>query len=366
MAKTQPTERVTEDARARIGREIKGQWTLDELIGVGGMAAVYAATRRDGGRVAIKMLHPNLSAETDLAARLVREASVANRVDHHAVVHVLDHDVDEADGAVFLVMDLLRGEPLSEQLARKRTLPPIEALGIMETVLEALSAAHAKGIVHRDIKPENIFITTEHAVRLVDFGIARVDEPGFSMTKTGHTQGTPEFMAPEQALGQRNLIDARTDVYACGATLFVLLTGKTPHEAETPQLAMIRVATQPARHIQMVQPELPECVANVVDQALEFEQKNRYPDAAAMLIAVRGALAELRSSIKPTPRQQARAPAPAPVQSVEPARSNESAAPAGLSVPVQGRRRVGWVAVLAAALLVAGVLYALMAARSHG
>src|SRR5262249_45993974 len=147
--------------------------------------------------------------------------------------------------------------------------------------------------------------------------------PGFSRTKTGDTHGTPEFMAPEQAMGQRSMINARTDVYACGATMFALLTGKTSHEAETPQLLMMRVAMEPARHVQMVRPDLPESVATVADGALESDQKDRSPDAAAMLVEVRQTLAELRQVAQSvSPAEPAEVPAPRSVESTAPPASS--------------------------------------------
>ncbi|MCU0657900.1 MAG: serine/threonine protein kinase [Polyangiaceae bacterium] len=210
-------------ARSRIGRLLRDKWKLERLLGVGGMAAVYAATHRNGSKAAVKVLHLELSLDPKMRERFLREGYVANTVDHPGAVRVLDDDRDD-DGSVFLVMELLDGESLEARQARLGGhLPPEEALLLMDQLLAVLAAAHARGIVHRDIKPENLFLRTDSELKLLDFGIARLRDNSASATRTGMTMGTPAFMAPEQALGQSERIGPPSDLWAVGATLFSLL-----------------------------------------------------------------------------------------------------------------------------------------------
>jgi serine/threonine protein kinase len=291
---------LTTHARARVGRLLRGKWTLDRLIGVGGMAAVYEATHRNGSKVAIKLLHPTLMFDTGFAQRLVQEGYVANKIAHPAAVKVFDDDTDDVDGAVFLVMELLEGQPLSSLRRQRKRIPPDEALRLMAPVMECLGFAHQKGIVHRDIKPDNLFVSRDGSVRVLDFGIARInDGSNVNATRTGMVVGSPAYMAPEQALGKMNAVGSQTDVYAIGATLFALITGTTPHAGESTQEMIIMVATQAARPLSSVMPDVHPAVARVVDKALAYEREQRYPDAMAMLHDVRAALLEMETGAPP-------------------------------------------------------------------
>ena len=222
-------------AESRVGALIKGKWTIDRLIGVGGMAVVYRATHRNKKRAAIKMLHPEFSLDQRIRARFLREGYLANSVGHPGAVRVDDDDVTE-DGAAFLVMELLEGETVEARRVRQGgRLSAAEALPMIYQLLDVLAAAHAKGIVHRDLKPDNLFLNRDGQVKVLDFGIARLHELRDEVVKTqaGSLLGTPAFMAPEQARARWDLVDARTDLWAVGATLFTLLTGRFVHEADT-------------------------------------------------------------------------------------------------------------------------------------
>jgi serine/threonine-protein kinase len=276
-------------AQARVGGVLAGRWRLDALLGLGGMAAVYAATHRNGNRVALKVLHAHYSLDEGVSARLEREGYVANLVDHPGAVRVLD-DGRAEDGAVFLVMELLDGEALDVRLARRGgRLDGGDALAITYQLLEVLAAAHAKGIVHRDIKPDNVFITRAGEVKVLDFGTARLVElpAGHSRTRNGALFGTPGFMAPEQALGHLEDIDAQTDLWAVGATLFALVSGRPVHRGTNLNEQLVEAATQPAPALASVLPGVDAALAALVDTALAFDKAERWPTARRMQDAVR-------------------------------------------------------------------------------
>ncbi len=281
---------VDERARARVGRTIAEKYRLERVLGVGGMAAVYQAVHRNGHRVALKMLHPELALDPDVRGRFLREGYVANKVEHRGAVSVLDDHAD-AEG-VFLVMDLLEGESLDTRLERAGGwLPVADVCLVAAQVLEVLEAAHAKSIVHRDIKPENLFVSNDGSVRVLDFGIARLREPdGTHHTRTGGALGTPAYMAPEQARGRRADIDARTDLWALGATMFTLLSGQYVHqEAETSEEAMILTATRHVRPLAAAAAHVAAPLAAVVDRALAYAMAERWPSAKAMREALEAA-----------------------------------------------------------------------------
>ncbi|HEY8091094.1 MAG TPA: protein kinase [Polyangiaceae bacterium] len=285
-----PEPVVEQRARARIGTTLNGKYRLDRLLGVGGMASVYAATHRNSKRVAVKVLHAELSLHPGLRTRFMREGYLANTVDHPGAVTVLDDDVAE-DGSAFLVMELLEGETLAEACDRHGGRLPLRAvLSVAYQVLDVLAAADAKSIVHRDIKPPNLFLTRTGHVKVLDFGVARLRELGGEYaTHSGLAMGTPAYMAPEQALGRTEEVDGLTDVWAVGATMFALLTGGPVHEASTPQEQMVFTATRSARTLASVSPDLPSAMTAIVDRALAFERGSRWPGAAAMRDAVREA-----------------------------------------------------------------------------
>ncbi|HMJ53970.1 MAG TPA: protein kinase [Polyangiaceae bacterium] len=272
---------VDTNGAARLGQTLKGKWRLDSILGSGGTAIVYAATHRNGNRVAVKVLHSRFSTMPAERERFSREGFFANKVEHPDVVRVLDEDVDE-DGNLFLVMELLDGEPLvARWKAAGYRLPVPEALWIADRLLAVLEVAHARGIVHRDIKPENLFLTADGGFKVLDFGIARLRGMG-SGTIRGIVLGTPGFTAPEQARGEWDIVGACTDIWAVGATLFALLTGRLVHEEQQTAAHLLRVSMEPAPPIRQIDPEVPEAVARSIDCALSFAPQLRFASAAEM------------------------------------------------------------------------------------
>jgi hypothetical protein len=278
-------------AQMRVGTTLRSKWRLDLLLGVGGMAIVYAATHRNGSRAAVKILHAELSINAQLRGRFLREGYLANAVGHPGAVKVIDDDIAE-DGSLFLVTELLDGETLEDRRIRfGGRLTEDEVVLVADQLLDVLAAAHAKGIIHRDLKPENIFLTHAGQAKVLDFGIARLREMSTisTATKAGATLGTPAYMAPEQARGLWDEVEGRSDLWACGATMFHELSGRWVHEGRTPNEQLLSAMTKPAPPCASAAPRVSHAVAQIVDRALAFERDQRWPDARSMQLAVRQA-----------------------------------------------------------------------------
>lgn len=290
----EPDTGIVKLAEARLGRVLRGKWRLDELLGIGGMAAVYSATHRNGKRVAIKVLRQEAALVADVKARFLREGYLANKVGHPGAVSILDDDVEE-DGTVFLVMELLEGETLEQRAQRQGVLPWEEVLPIAYQVLDVLCAAHSKQIVHRDVKPGNVFLDAETGVKVLDFGIARLHTVQLTSDATGHDTalGTPGFMPPEQARGRSDKVDSRSDLFGLGATMFAVMAGRHVHEADTVNEQLMLAMTEQAQSLKQLVPSLPDPVIAVVDRALRFEQSERFQDAHEMQEAVGQAYEQL-------------------------------------------------------------------------
>ncbi|WP_156339252.1 protein kinase domain-containing protein [Chondromyces crocatus] len=275
---------------ARIGKQLKEKWRLDTVLGIGGVACVYAATHRNGSRAAIKVLDPELAALSEVRERFLQEGYASNAVGHPGAVLVLDDDTTD-ENEVYLVMELLEGQTLGERAGSQGgKLTPGEVLAAASAVLDVLAAAHQKGILHRDIKPDNIFLTNDGAVKVLDFGLARVKEMPQRQkhrgTRFGYTMGTPGYMAPEQARGQWFQVDARSDLWALGATMFSLLSGKQLHEDEDGHPSFHLAATRPAPSLDEVAPGLPRPVVDIVARALAPSPANRWQSALEMRTAI--------------------------------------------------------------------------------
>lgn len=278
-------------AERRVGATLRDKYRIERVLGVGGMATVYLGVHRNGHRVAVKILHPELSQSASQRDRFIREGYVANSIEHPGAVRVLDDDIAE-DGCPFLVIELLDGSTLEERRRRAAgKLELREVLAIGYALCDALAAAHDKGIVHRDIKPENVFIRGDGSLKILDFGIAKVVSEEAAL---GGLAGTPAFMPPEQALGDiMGPIDARADLWAAGATMFTLLTGRFVHDASRTTEFLMSTVTKSAPPLLDVAPNSPQIVANIIDTALAYDRDERFVDAREMRDAIGDAYLEL-------------------------------------------------------------------------
>ncbi|MFJ9441871.1 protein kinase [Kitasatospora sp. NPDC101235] len=270
-----------------IGRALNGRYELVDMLGVGGMATVWRGVDRVLGRqVAVKVLNGGLADDPRFAERFSREAQHAAMLVHPGIVMVFDSGVDQ--GTPFIVMELVNGRSLAALLAEQGTLPVERAVGIAAAVCEALSVAHAAGLVHRDIKPGNIMITDAGGVKVVDFGIARAGSSS-NLTQTASVLGTAAYLSPEQATA--SALDGRTDLYAVGCVLTEMLTGATPFTAETPvAIAFKHVSEQPPAPSTR-RPGLPPALDAAVLRLLAKNPADRPADAAAARAEILGTVA---------------------------------------------------------------------------
>jgi serine/threonine-protein kinase len=283
----------------KAGNVVAGKYRLEQRLGSGGMAEVWAATNVfTERRIAIKFMSPEVAKTPEAAARFLKEAKVSARVDHPNVIDV--QDVGQTDhGQLFLVMELLTG--MSLDVALRHRMPAMtmhEFAGVMLDVARALAAAHASGIVHRDLKPTNVFLHTskDGAVvpKLLDFGVSKFleDDQNHALTVAGTVLGSPLYMSPEQARGDANL-DGRTDVYAFGAILFEALCGFRPYDAKNFNALIVKIATTRPKSIDEHGAHVPEPLRAVVRACLEPDLARRIPSfdgVVVLLRAARGAL----------------------------------------------------------------------------
>ncbi|CAN5924042.1 hypothetical protein BH11MYX4_BH11MYX4_08300 [soil metagenome] len=277
------------EGRRWIGRVLRDRWRIDARISRGGVGTVYAATHKNNGsRAAIKVLHPEFSRDEDTRSRFLQEGYAANQVNHPGVVRILDDDTSE-DGHAYLVMELLEGELLETRRIRKGgKLPLPDVFEVGEQLLDVLAAAHEKGIVHRDIKPDNLFITQEGRLKVLDFGFAQMrSQFRPDVTATGFLLGTPGFMSPEQAVGNRAQVDAQTDIWAVGATLFTLISGEPVHDGQSAAEMLVAAANFQPRSLASVTSGLAPRLVELVDRAVAFDKADRWPNARSMQFALR-------------------------------------------------------------------------------
>ena len=338
------------------GRQVGGRYRLDERIAVGGMGEVWRSEDTVLNRpVAVKILKPEFAGDTAFRQRFLAEARHAAVLDHPGVAQVYDFG-DSAEDAVdahrpFLVMELVRGTPLSDLIGNGKALPPAEAARVVALSADALQAAHERGIVHRDIKPGNLLVTEEGAIKVTDFGIAKA-AGAVPITATGMVVGTPHYLSPEQAGGQD--VSPASDIYSLGVVLYEALAGNRPFERDS------AVATALA-HVRDEPPPLPEQVPaglkRIATKAMAKDPAERHANAAEMA-------RELRYGPN-TAVAPAVAAAAVPATSVLPAGAPPTTATTSTGVP----RRPWWrrpglmlAAVAALLLLVGGIALALQLA----
>jgi serine/threonine protein kinase/beta-lactam-binding protein with PASTA domain len=308
-------------ARPPIGQVLDGRYRVESLIARGGMATVYLGTdMRLDRTVALKIMHAELANDEDFVRRFVSEARSVARLSHPNVVTVFDQGADGR--TLYLAMEHVPGRTLRDLLNDRGQLSPREALDIMDGVLAGLAAAHEAGMAHRDVKPENVLITDAHAVKVADFGLARL-HAGASQTKSGMIIGTAAYLAPEQVSG--GVTDARTDVYAAGVMLFELLTGLQPHTGDTPLAVAYKHVNEVVPPPSSTVPGLPPALDALVALATSRNPELRPGDAGQFLHAITSVRhGRPLGGVPVAPRMSG------------PGRADDDTPPAGLIIPSRG------------------------------
>jgi serine/threonine protein kinase len=300
MARPTPQQAVPPNHESRVdrnaprdltGKTIGGKYLVRAVLGEGGMGTVFEAENLAIGRtVAVKVLHPTQARKRVAVKRFHQEARAAGAIGHPNICEVYDLGTLD-DGSPYLVMERLVGETLADRIASEGGLPFDDVIDVLTQVLSGLVAAHEKGIVHRDIKPENIFLTRRvgcpPVAKLLDFGVSKMISPVLSgereddldLTRTGMVMGTPFYMSPEQARGDRNL-DARVDLYACGVILYEALTGRRPYVAANYNALLLQILSTSPRPARELRPALPQGFDEVLDKSMARHRDDRFQSAA--------------------------------------------------------------------------------------
>ena len=249
-----------------------GRYEILDKLGEGAMGVVHRARDRNLGRVvALKMLSAELAAEDELTKRFQREAEAVGRLNHPNIVTV--YDLGEADGRLYMAMELLEGDDLRDLIERSTPIPLAERSRIMIEICKGLGYAHSKGVIHRDIKPANIHVTGAGRVKLLDFGLARLTTRS-GITRRGMILGTPDYMSHEQAMGKE--LDHRTDVFSAGAVFYEFLTGQKPFKGKTLHSVLYQIISEDPEPLLTLNPDLPARLAAVIHRMLGKDMQRRY------------------------------------------------------------------------------------------
>ena len=263
----------------QVGEVLNGRYEILQLLGEGGMGAVYKAADRELDRfVGLKVIRPELASNPSILARFKQELLLAHQVTHRNVIRI--YDLAEAEGVKFITMEFVDGTDLRTQIREKKKFAPEEAVEIIQQVCLALDAAHSVGVIHRDLKPQNIMQDRSGRILVMDFGLARTLE-GDGMTQTGAIVGTMEYMSPEQALAKE--LDQRSDLFALGLILYEMLTGKAPFHAESALASLIKRTQERAIPVSDVDAQIPGALSGIVSKCLERDLELRYQSASAIL-----------------------------------------------------------------------------------
>ncbi|MBS2029717.1 MAG: protein kinase [Deltaproteobacteria bacterium] len=286
------------------GSMLAGKYRILDMLGQGGMGAVYLAENVDIGRkVAIKILRPELAEDPSALARFKQEARAATAIGEPGIVEVLDLGM-LPDGGAYIVMERLEGETLRERLSRAGTVTPAEAVTLVASVLDTLVAAHDRGVIHRDLKPDNIWLTARPPplTKILDFGISKFrGTEDMALTRTGVVMGTPLYMSPEQARGSKD-VGPSTDIYSIGAILYEALSGQPPFPGESYNEVLAKLLTEQQRPLSALRTDVPPALGDLIEQMLSKTPPGRPPDAKTAARALRGALGS--GAMEPLPLNQ--------------------------------------------------------------
>src|SRR5579863_5815007 len=254
------------------GTVIGDRYEILQLLGQGGMGAVYKVRDKELDRiVALKLIRPEFAGNPEILRRFKQELILARQVTHKNVIRIFD--LGMADGRKFITMDYVEGRDLKSVLVERGKLPPDEAVPIIQQVCRGLEAAHTEGVVHRDLKPQNIMVDADGRVWVMDFGLARSMET-VGITRTGALMGTPDYMSPEQARGEK--VDARSDLFSLGIIFYEMLTGRLPFQAETMMATLLKRVQEKAIPPIALDPAIPPHINRVVMKCLEADVTKRY------------------------------------------------------------------------------------------
>ena len=300
-----PDSSITGEFAALVGPSLRpgsllaGRYEILQMLGQGGMGAVYKARDRQVDRlVAVKIIRPEMAANPAILQRFIQELVLARQITHRNVIRI--YDIGEAEGIKFITMEYVEGKDLRSIIIEKGKLPPEDAVSIVEQIASGLSAAHAEGVIHRDLKPGNIMQDASGRIVVMDFGLART-VGGDGMTQTGMMLGTMEYMSPEQAKAEE--LDARSDLYTLGLIFFELLSGQMPFRADSALASLVMRTQQRAVPLVSVDANVPAALSNIVARCLERDPSQRYRSTDELvedLRAWRGGAAPRTVFVHPT------------------------------------------------------------------